>query len=229
MSNTFALIPARGGSKGIKHKNITLLAGKPLLAYGVIAAQQSTMFDGIYVSSDDDTILAVAQSYGATAFKRDAALAQDHSPTNAMIEEFIILNQLKQNDVIVLLQPTSPLRTAQHICEAMALYRQHLDCAALKSVCVADSKYFYAFIGADPYLTPLLPEYMSIGRRQDLPSIYLPNGAIYIFSVEQFMLEKAIPKTKVVAYVMKEDDSIDIDTPDDLALAEFYFNQRVIK
>lgn len=226
MAKTIALIPARGGSKGIPQKNIVNLAGKPLLAHSIHAAQAAQVFDAIYVSSDDAQILTVAETYGAATIRRNPKLAQDNSPTNPVIQEAIEKQNLASDDIIVLLQPTSPLRTAGHIQASLKLYKEHQGCDALNSVCAADNKYLYAYLGADPYLTPAMPEYLKISRRQDLPNIYLPNGAIYIFSVASFQREQAIPDTKVIAYVMPEAESIDIDTPDDLKRAELYFSQR---
>lgn len=226
MAKTIALIPARGGSKGIPYKNIVDLAGKPLLFHTIQAAKDAQVFDQVYVSSDDAQILSVAQNNGAAIIRRNPALAQDHSPTNPVIEEFIAQEHLAADDVIVLLQPTSPLRRAEHIQASLALFLQHTDCFALKSVCAVDSKYLYALLGADPYLTPVLPEFSKVSRRQDLPAIYLPNGAIYIFTVANFQRERAIPQSKVVAYIMSEADSIDIDTPEDLKKAEFYISQQ---
>jgi CMP-N,N'-diacetyllegionaminic acid synthase len=226
MSKTIALIPARGGSKGIQYKNIALLADKPLLSYSIVAAKAANVFDKIYVSSEDARILATAKEYGADLVDRSISLAQDHSSTNAVIEEFIAQQELKNEDIIVLLQPTSPLRTAEHIQSALKLFKNHTECAALKSVCAADNKYLYAFLGANPYLTPVSPTHMKISRRQDLPDIYLPNGAIYIFSVAQFQRNQSIPEINVIAYVMSEADSIDIDTHSDLEKAEFYLTKR---
>lgn len=220
MARILALIPARGGSKGIPQKNIANLAGKPLLWYSVDAAIKAQIFDAIYVSSDDEQILTVAEKYGAARFCRNPALAQDDSPTNPVIQEFIERQTLSADDVIVLLQPTSPLRTVEHIKAALDIFLQHKACSALKSVCRADSKYLYALTGADPYLTPLLPEYSQIARRQDLPEIYLPNGAIYIFSVASFQKYNAIPQQQVAAFIMSDAESIDIDTPEDLKKAE---------
>lgn len=226
MAKTIALIPARGGSKGIPQKNIVNLAGKPLLSHTIHAAQAAQVFDAIYVSSDDAQILTVAEKDGAAIIRRHPDLAQDHSPTNPVIQECIEKQGLAADDIIVLLQPTSPLRTARDIEASLRLYLGQQDCDVLKSVCAADNKYLYAYVGADPYLTPAMPEFAKISRRQDLPNIYLPNGAIYIFSVTQFQYKQAIPDTKVIAYVMPEAKSIDIDTPEDLKRAELYFSQR---
>ncbi len=225
MAKTIALIPARGGSKGIHQKNIASLSGKPLLSHSIRAAQEARVFDAIYVSSDDSQILAVADNDGAATIRRNPEYAQDHSPTHPVIQECIEKQHLIDSDIIVLLQPTSPLRKAQHIQASLKLYAEHPDCHALKSVCAADSKYLYAYLGADPYLTPAMPDYMKIPRRQELPQIYLPNGAIYIFSVASFQRAQTIPSTKVIAYIMSETDSIDIDTQADLEQAELYLSQ----
>lgn len=226
MARTFALIPARGGSKGIPHKNIVNLAGKPLLAHSIHAANAAQVFDAIYVSSDDAQILAIAEQEGAATIRRNPAFAQDQSPTDPTIQEFIEKQFLAADDVIVLLQPTSPLRTAENIIAALELYYLRNDCNALVSVCAADNKYLYAYLGADPYLEPAMPEYAKIARRQDLPNIYLPNGAIYIFSVANFMRKQSIPDSRVIAYVMNKIESLDIDEPADFAQAELYFSQR---
>ncbi len=226
MARTLALIPARGGSKGIPYKNIVNLAGRPLLSHSILAAKAAQVFNAIYVSSDDAQILAIAQQEGAATICRNPDFAKDHSPTDPVIQEFIEHQSLAADDVIVLLQPTSPLRTAQNIAASLEMYRQHKDCYALISVCAANNKYLYAYVGADPYLVPAMPEYAKISRRQDLPNIYLPNGAIYIFSVADFQREQTIPNSNVIAYVMCEAESLDIDEPADLNEAELYFSQR---
>lgn len=226
MSKVIALIPARGGSKGIPYKNIALLAGKPLIFYSISAAQAASVFDGIYVSSDDAKILSVAEKFGAALIHRNPASAQDHSPSNAVIEEFIAQQKLLSDDIIVLLQPTSPLRSSADIEAALSLFKQHPECATLISVCAADNKFLYAFLGADPYVKPVSPEHMKISRRQDLPSIYLPNGAVYIFTVSNFQREQSIPQENVIAYKMSAINSIDIDTQDDFEKAEFYLTKR---
>lgn len=226
MSKNIALIPARGGSKGIPYKNIVSLGGKPLIAHTILAAQAANVFDDICVSSDDKKILAVANDYGVSAINRPLSLAQDNSSTDAVVAEFIQTQALAAEDIIVLLQPTSPLRSAKHITAALKLFKQHPACAVLKSVCAADNKYLYAYLGADPYLEPVAPQYFNISRRQDLPAIYLPNGALYIFTVANFQEAMAIPKIKTIAYEMSAFESIDIDTPADLDVAESYLAQQ---
>lgn len=219
MANVIALIPARGGSKGIKYKNIVTLGDKPLLAYSIQAAVESGVINHIYVSSDDDNILSVAKEYGAEVIKRDAALARDESPTDPVITECIHKANLAPKDIIVLLQPTSPLRTAQHIREALAEYRDFPTCHSLISVYELNNKYLKAYVGGGEFLHPVAGEHTSYTRRQDLPSLYMPNGALYIFSVAEFMREEKIPRTHIIPYLMSEAESLDIDTPDDLAVA----------
>ncbi len=225
MAKTVAFIPARGGSKGIPHKNIVNLAGKPLITYSILAAKNCRFIDSIYTSSDDEKILSVAAQAGSELILRSTDLAQDTTPTNPVITEFIKELGLTDDDIIVVLQPTSPLRKTSHIAEAITLFKSHPEARGLISVYVADNKYFYAYSGANPYLTPLMPEAFKVSRRQDLPSIYLPNGALYIFSVAEFMKEQKVPQTQVVAFVMSLEDSVDIDTPDDLLRAELLLNR----
>ncbi len=220
MNTVVALIPARGGSKGIKHKNIVDLASKPLLAYSIDAALESGVINRVYVSSDDDNILSVAKHYGTELIKRDPSLARDESPTDPVITEFIEKAQLQPKDIILLLQPTSPLRTAQHIREALAEYRDFPTCHSLISVYELNNKYLKAYVGGGEFLHPVAGEHTSYTRRQDLPSLYMPNGALYIFSVAEFMREEKIPRTHIIPYLMSETESLDIDTPEDLQLAE---------
>lgn len=226
MSKVVALIPARGGSKGIKGKNIIPLNGAPLISYTIKAAFDANVFDGVYVSSDDAKILAVSEHYGAIPVLRSEALAQDNTPTNPVIEEFISQISLSPDDIIILLQPTSPLRTSHHVVLALQQFMESDHCDSLISVTSGDSKYFYSFVINDHFLQSINEKFSKISRRQDLPEIYLPNGAVYIFSVGKYLIEKTIPKTNVLAYIMENDVSLDIDTLEDLAEAEKYLTQQ---
>jgi CMP-N,N'-diacetyllegionaminic acid synthase len=225
MPNVIALIPARGGSKGIKSKNITPLCGKPLISYTINAAISAELIHHIYVSSDDQQILSVSRDCGALGLERDPVLAQDNTPTNAVIDNIIVQLALNSDDIIILLQPTSPLRTDEHIVQAYQQFMQSPDCDGLISVTSIDSKYAYSFIIADNFLRPIAEQLVNIPRRQELPSLYLPNGAIYIFTVKKFLMENAIPKQHLLAYIMDANVSLDIDTTEDLAMAEKYITQ----
>jgi CMP-N,N'-diacetyllegionaminic acid synthase len=228
MSKVLALIPARGGSKGIKQKNLAPLLGKPLIAYSIAAAQTSQVIDAIYVSSDDEAILAAGNNLGAAPIKRDPALAQDTSPTDPVIGEFIEREHLAAEDIIVLLQPTSPLRTAEHIREALIKYRTHPECRSLISVYEIDNKILKAYLGGGEFLAPIAGANTSYTRRQDLPPVFMPNGALYIFNVAEFLRENKIPRTQIIPYLMSTADSLDIDIPSDLVAAEAALLQRQV-
>ncbi len=227
MQKVFALLPARGGSKGILQKNIAPLLDQPLVAYSIQAAQASGVIDDIYVSSDDDQILSVAHYYKAERLKRDPHLARDDSPTDPVIAEFIHRVKPAAKDIIVLLQPTSPLRTGEHIREALAEFNDFPTCHSLISVYEISNKFMKAYVGGGEFLHPLAGEHTSYTRRQDLPSLYMPNGAIYIFKVDDFLREEKIPRTHIIPYLMSDDDSLDIDTPDDLAIAAQRLRERL--
>ncbi|QEY15349.1 acylneuraminate cytidylyltransferase family protein [Cellvibrio sp. KY-GH-1] len=227
MQKVFALLPARGGSKGILQKNIAPLLDQPLIAYSIQAAQASGVIDDIYVSSDDDQILSVAHYYKAERLKRDPHLARDDSPTDPVIAEFIHRVKPAAKDIIVLLQPTSPLRTGEHIREALAEFNDFPTCHSLISVYEISNKFMKAYVGGGEFLHPLAGEHTSYTRRQDLPSLYMPNGAIYIFKVDDFLREEKIPRTHIIPYLMSDDDSLDIDTPDDLAIAAQRLRERL--
>lgn len=229
MPNVFALVPARGGSKGILQKNIAPLCDEPLLAYTLKAARESRVIDAIYVSSDDDQILSVAHYYGAERLKRDPHLACDESPIDPVVAEFIHRIKPAGKDIIILLLPTSPLRTAIHIREALAEFHDFPTCHGLISVYEVNNQLMKAYVGGGEFLNPLAGAHSSYLRRQDLPSLYMPNGAISIFKVDDFLREENIPRTHEIPYLMSEHDSIDVDTPEDLRIAEQRLNNLLME
>lgn len=229
MPNVFALVPARGGSKGILQKNIVPLGDQPLLAYTLKAAQESGVVDSVYVSSDDDQILSVAHYYGAERIKRDPHLARDESLIDPVVAEFIHRLKLAGKDIIILLLPTSPLRTAVHIREALAEFRDFPTCRSLISVCEINNQLMKAYVGGGEFLQPLAGAHSSYMRRQDLPSLYMPNGAISIFKVDEFMREEKIPRTHEIPYLMSDYDSLDVDIPADLLIAEQRLGKRAVE
>jgi CMP-N,N'-diacetyllegionaminic acid synthase len=226
MSNVFALIPARGGSTGIIQKNIQPLLDQPLLAYTIIAAQKSGIVDAVYVSSDDDQILAMAHYYGAERIKRDYHFARDDSPLDPVVAEFIHRVKPAGKDTIILLQPTSPLRQAKHIVEALAEYRDFPCCRRLISVYEISNKYMRAYVGGGEFLHLLAGEHTSLILREDLPSLYLPNGAISIFKVDDFLREEIIPRSHLIPYLMSEKESLEIRNEEDIRQAEAYLRAR---
>jgi CMP-N-acetylneuraminic acid synthetase len=213
-----AVIPARGGSKGIKRKNIRELAGKPLLVYSIEAALKSKYIDKVVVSTEDNSIAEIAKRYGADIIKRPLKLALDESPQIETI--FHVLETLKprQFQIIILLQPTSPLRTYQDIDNAIENFLGK-DCQSLVSVCTSHKELWSLKIEKG-YLKPIFPGNYLKRRRQNLPTIYVPNGAIFISDVENLRKFKGFYSDKTLPFVMPLERSIDIDTEFDFILAE---------
>ena len=215
-----ALIPARGGSKGIPRKNLALLAGRPLIDHTIQAARLSPWVDEVWVSSDDDEILDAARNADATPLRRPDHLAGDEASAVGVVEHFIeqLAEALRaRNPIIVYLQPTSPLRRAEHIDAALSIMVDQ-QARTLLSVTECEKSPFKTFRLDDAQrLISLFDEKLSNARRQDLPVAYQPNGAIYIFSVGDFESRGGFPSNGSVPFIMSARDSIDIDTPDDLA------------
>ncbi len=217
-----AVIPARGGSKSIPYKSIAPLLGKPLLAWSIEAARGCRDITRIIVSSDDPHILSVAREYGAEALERPAELATDTARSELTLEHALrcMRDQGELPAVAVYLQPTSPLRAAAHISEALA-HLQETGADALISVFEADKKFLKAFVfNDDGFLRGLYTDQAPFSNRQSLPSLLMPNGAIYIVRPELFLAQPTFLPRRTVPFIMAERDSIDIDTTDDLRAVE---------
>jgi CMP-N,N'-diacetyllegionaminic acid synthase len=223
MHRILGIIPARGGSKGIPRKNISLLGGKPLISWTIEAALESRVCDRLLVSTDDPEIADVAKESGADVpFLRPPALSTDTATSLSVVEHAI--DWLKDNCAetfshVVFLQPTSPFRTAKDIQNAVAIAKK--TDAAVVSVCQPHHHpYLLKIIREDGTLGNLLPASASYSRRQDFPPVYALNGAIYVISVDCLQQEKTFNPKKTVPYIMPPEHSLDIDTPWDLFLAE---------
>jgi N-acylneuraminate cytidylyltransferase len=226
MADYYGLIPARGGSKGLPGKNTRPLYGKPLIAHTIDAAIQSGVCRETIVSSDDDKTLSIADKPGVVAHRRSLEIACDDTPMAPVVADVIRRRELKINDCIILLQPTSPLRSSHHIRAATKFYQEN-SCDLLVSVYPLPNKYLKAYLQQGQYLFPLYGETTAYARRQDLPPLFMPNGAIYIFSVAAFENAGAIPNTNVLPFVMSEEDSIDIDTESDLSRCSKLMQERL--
>jgi CMP-N,N'-diacetyllegionaminic acid synthase len=220
---TVAIIPARGGSKRLPHKNILPLNGKPLIAWTIEAALNSHSFDRIIVSTDCPRIQEVAEKYGAEVpYLRSESLATDTATTEVVIQD--VVQFLKNNGetvgMVAILQPTSPLRKASHITEAISLF-QEKKAKAIVSVCPLDHPYqFCNALNTDLSLLDFIkPENMR--RTQDLPTYYRLNGAIYLLNSEVVDDFQGLYRQGSFAYVMPKEDSIDIDDKFDFEFAEF--------
>ncbi|MCP4884304.1 MAG: acylneuraminate cytidylyltransferase family protein [Flavobacteriales bacterium] len=219
-----ALIPARGGSKGLPGKNIYPLLGKPVLAWSIDVARDSGVFDRICVSTDCPDIAAVAEECGAEVIQRPAEFATDHASSHDVILHAIEHLGLDADDQIMLLQPTSPQRTAKDITDAFSIFTQQ-GCQCVISLYEPDNTPAKAYKLLDSgEITGLVDAAAPYMRRQDLPRCFQPNGAIYLFSVRDFSLGNCIPKSGVFPYVMPEERSLDIDTLADLKRIEHFLS-----
>lgn len=219
------LIPARGGSKGIPHKNIKMLAGKPLIYYSIEVARAITDDINICVSTDDDEIIHCVEKTGLQVpFVRPETLATDTATTNDVILHAIHFYQGKgvSYDNIVLLQPTSPLRTAQQVQEAMSLYHNDID------MVVSVKENFSSVVlfkeNENGYLEHAFDVTKGL-RRQDAQRMYEYNGAIYVINCKSVIEHGMSGLTKIVKYVMPEYDSTDIDNMLDWQFCELLINK----
>ena len=226
-----AVIPARSGSKGLPDKNIRPVNGKPLLAYTIEAALESGCFDTVHVSTDSERYAEIARQYGADVpFLRSAALATDTASTwDAVREVLARYDELgKRFDTMMLMQPTTPLRTGEDVKEAYALL-QKKQAKSVIAVCEVDHS---------PLWCDTIPDSGSMkgfGRkdlawvnRQDLRPYYRVNGAIYLLSVNGINIppDDEIYEDTCYALFMDRKKSVDVDSEDDLALVEFLLARR---
>jgi CMP-N,N'-diacetyllegionaminic acid synthase len=224
--SVLAIIPARGGSKGVPRKNIRLLHGKPLIAYTIDAARKSAYLDEVIVSTDDQEIADTARAWGGTVpFLRAPQFGTDHT---AMIDVVVhVLEQMQRRyDFIVLLQPTSPMRTAGHIDATIELCVRE-EASSCVSVCPAEDHPYYLYEISDGRMQKVfsMPE---VTRRQDLKEYYVVNGAVYVHRTETLTAERVFVSQQSVPYVMPRSVSIDIDTEEDLLYCEFLMRTATI-
>ena len=221
IDDTLFIIPARGGSRGLPRKNILMLAGRPMIYYTIDAARGVTSDANICVSTDDPEIKQIVEEYGLDIpFIRPKELATDYTGSRDVLMHAIgYYRNVLQRDYkkICLLQPTSPMRTSNHINEAFSCWLDELDMV----VSVKESK-------ANPYFNLFEEDNGSLRlskkgnylRRQDAPVIWELNGAIYIINIESLRRYPISEFRNVVKYVMGENDSVDIDSLEDFKLAE---------
>ena len=227
--DVLALITARGGSKGLHRKNVLPLAGKPLISWTISAALKSGRLSRIVVSTDDEEIAQVAQESGAEVpFMRPPELAQDDSDHFAVVEHAI--HWLGEDEVypdyIMLLQPTSPLRTAGDINAAIQIAKER-DAAAVVSVCVTKHHpYLSKQVLKDGTLADFVSDDVGDLSRQLLPPAYALNGSIYLNSRESLLSDRTFRPQGAYAYIMPPERSLDIDTPWDFHLAGLILNDK---
>lgn len=226
------LITARGGSKGIPGKNIRPLGGRPLIAWSVDAAQQSDYLDRVVVTTDCDSIREAAVRAGAEGpFLRPPELAQDDSPHIQCVLhalEWLETHQDYRPEAVCLLQPTSPLRTAQDIDAACAIFMsRRVD--AVVSVCESEEHPFFAkTMTSNGRLVPFIEGGLAYNRRQALPPSFHINGAVYVNRVSALRRDQSFYPEDLYASIMPRERSLDINTPWDFRLAEILITENCL-
>ena len=216
-----AIIPARSGSKGLKDKNIKLLADKPLIAYTIEQAINSQIFDNIIVSTDSEKYADIAKKYGANVpFLRPMEIARDISTTREVVLHAIqYLEGMNQSyDYIMILQPTSPLRTQEDIIQCIELL---MDKGAKAIISMSECEHpveWTTYLGSEKCLKGLSAQFK--GRRQDNTKSYRLNGAIYLIECKYYKENEDIYGEHSYAYIMKKENAIDIDDIYDFIYAE---------
>ncbi|WP_299178380.1 acylneuraminate cytidylyltransferase family protein [uncultured Neptuniibacter sp.] len=222
IKSAVAIIPARGGSKGVPRKNLVELNGAPLIWWSIKAALESGCIDKVIVTSDDDDILSVSHELGADVVKRPYELATDEASTLPVLRHALLSMTCEERahyQYLILLQPTSPLRTSRHIEEAFQLIREGGGDAVI-SVLRRDSSPLKWFVEKDGVLQGAVNAEFPFLRRQDLPNVCSANGAIYIIGIDEFLKNESLLTKNTLPYYMDEAVSIDIDDTTDLQKAE---------
>ncbi|MCL6479774.1 MAG: acylneuraminate cytidylyltransferase family protein [Peptococcaceae bacterium] len=222
--SVLAVIPARGGSRGVPRKNIRMVAGKPLIAWTIEEAKKSLYIDRLVLSSEDEEIIAVARSWGCEApFVRPPELAGDDTPG---IEPVLhALKIIPGYDYVVVLQPTSPMRTAGDIdgCIEQCVRQGSGACV---SVTEPDkSPYWMYVLGGGNRMKPLIAADINISRRQDLPRVYVLNGAVYVARCEWLLKTRTFLHEETTAFPMDKLNSIDIDNELDIRVCEMLLSK----
>lgn len=214
-----AVITARGGSKGLKQKNILSLGGMPLIGWTIRAALDSKCIDRVIVSTDDEQIADVALKFGAEVpFLRPGHLASDTAKSADVMAH--ALKNIPGYEYAALLQPTSPFRTAADLDAGFELWQRMPEVGGCVSVCQSMESpwHMYSFDNSNS-LTPIIPTSETGQRRQDLPKAFLLNGAFYFFKINRFWTERRLIFADSLGFEMPMDRSIDIDTLEDLTAA----------
>ena len=218
-----AVIPARGGSKRLPNKNLRMFSGKPLIAWTIIEARKCSLIDEVWVSTDSPDIAKIAISYGAIVPSlRSPENSEDSSLSISAMRETI--EKAPNFEVVVMLQPTSPLRSEHHISEALTLYK-NLQ-APVVSVKKATDTPFWMFVKNESgRLESLFPEYL-VKRSQNLEDTYSLNGAIYIDEIQRLLKNNTFIQEETYPYEMDSESSMDIDTLEDFNSAEMVMKSR---
>jgi CMP-N,N'-diacetyllegionaminic acid synthase len=220
-----AIIPARGGSKGVPRKNLVSISGRPLIAYAIDAARNAASVDRVLISTDDSEIADVGRGLGAEVpFLRPPELADDMAPMLGVLRHALawLESEGVAVEALVLLQPTSLLRTSRHVEEAVALFRS-TPASSVVSVVEVPHQFnpiSVMKLSAEGALSPFLGDQAVVTRRQDKPKAYARNGPAVLVCHPDTLRSGELYGSNCRPYLMSEEDSLDIDTPQDLILVE---------
>lgn len=224
-----AIIPARGGSKGLPGKNIKMLHGKPLIAHTIEAALNSQKITHIVLSTDDEEIIKACESYDIDIpFVRPHELASDSAlivDTYIYTVDRINKEQNRNYNSMVALLPTCPMRTGEDIDKAISIFEEKNADSVISFYEAPHPVQWYKTIDEEGVLRSLLPEGDRLANRQEEQTSYLPNGAIYVFKMDLLRAKKYY-SDKTYPYIMPQERSIDIDTLHDFELAEYLMRKK---
>ena len=235
-TEVLALIPARGGSKSIPHKNILPLGGYPLIAYSIAAAQAAETVTRVFVSTDDEEIAGMSRSYGAeTPFPRPAEHAQDATPDLPVFQhalEWLAEHEGYRPDIVVQLRPTSPFRRVWHIDQAVLRLLKHPEADAVRTVCTPfQNPYKMWRIAPDGFMRPFMqtefdePYNMP---RQALPDVYWQTGYVDAAWADTILEKNSMTGDHILPLVIDAGDWVDIDSPSDWNNAERLIKNKEI-
>ena len=228
------IIPARGGSKGIKLKNLSKINGKPLVAFSIEHSLESKLINRTIVSTDNEEIAKVSEEYGAEIpILRSKELAGDRILDLPVFEHMLTYLKKEENyepEIVVHLRPTSPYREPKWIDSAINLLVENPSADSVRSVSEPSQHPYRVFEIKNKYLHPLMNERHPepyLLRRQDLPKMYYYNCVIDVTKPSTIFNKKSMTGDKMLPYIMKREDSIDIDTPMDLEFAKVFLKERL--
>lgn len=222
-----AIIPARGGSKGIPKKNIKAVSGKPMINYTIEAAKECEYIDKVIVSTDDEEIAEISMRAGAIVpFLRPDEMATDEAPLIDVVMHAVEFYERKAEryDIILLLQPTSPLRTSEDIQKALEYFIRKGEKPLASVSEVFENPTLVRTFGEQNELKKIVDGEDAV-RRQDMKKFYRINGAIYINSMKE-LNENTNFHENSLGYVLPREHSVDVDEPQDIVVAEYYLSQK---
>ena len=225
MFNLLAVIPARGGSKGIKRKNVRMLNRKPLVFYTIDVAKNCNFISDVVVSTDDEEISKLSLEFGAQVpFIRPASLATDETPSYDVVKHGLLEMESRKNiryDAVMMLQPTCPLRTVEDLDNSIRIFQSTRADSVVSVVQLSDKHPFrMKRLVGDRLINYIDQGFEDMRPRQSLPKVYIRNGAIYVSTRRSFLSSESLVGQDCRAYLMPDSRSVNIDSEIDLLLAE---------